>query len=151
MGVVMWTGYAGPEWAWPKAHSLLFLNSSCAATPRKGGSSEQISQVITYHMALSVSHRMGSQIPFSGASRIRGSSRGRGDPRDLWIRWLRSGGDECAERSCAPHRYDSTETGHFGCHGTGEGPDSDQDIQAVSQSEEKALLGQSFLVSGVLC
>ncbi|MEJ2723886.1 MAG: hypothetical protein P8175_04415, partial [Deltaproteobacteria bacterium] len=21
VGVVMWTGYAGPEWAWPKAHS----------------------------------------------------------------------------------------------------------------------------------
>ena len=68
VGVIIWTGYAGTQWAWPKAHSLLFLNSSCAATPRKGGSSEQISQVITYHMALSVSHRMGSQIPFSGAS-----------------------------------------------------------------------------------
>ncbi len=43
VGGVMWTGYAGPEWGWPKANSLLFLISSCAATSRKGGSSEQIS------------------------------------------------------------------------------------------------------------
>src|SRR5512139_3407049 len=25
----MWTGYAGPEWAWLKAHPLLSFSSSC--------------------------------------------------------------------------------------------------------------------------
>lgn len=58
-------------------------------------------------MALSVSHRMGSQIPVSGASRCCWSSGGRRYPSDLWIRRVRSGRDECAERACAPHRYDS--------------------------------------------
>ena len=43
MGVVMWVGYADPEWAWLKAHSLLFLNSSCSRNTEKGESSEQIS------------------------------------------------------------------------------------------------------------
>jgi hypothetical protein len=46
MGVVMWVGYADPEWAWLKAHSLLSLNSSCSLNTEKGESNEQISKFI---------------------------------------------------------------------------------------------------------
>jgi hypothetical protein len=33
VGVVMWTGYAGPEWAWPKADNNSYLNSSLSVMP----------------------------------------------------------------------------------------------------------------------
>ena len=148
MGVVMWTGYAGPEWAWPKAHSLLFLISSCGATPRKGGSSEQISQVITYAMALSVSHRMGSQIPVSGAAWCGWSSRGRGYPSDLWLRGLRSGGDECAERPCAPHCYDSAQTDHLGSHGTVKGQTAIKTFKQFGNLRKKPYWGNHFWSPG---
>ena len=54
----------------------------------------------------------------------------------------------CEQRPCAPYRNGVAETGHVRCHGTGEKSGSDQDVQAVSEPEEKALLGQSFFSPG---
>jgi hypothetical protein len=68
----------------------------------------------------------------------------------LWISRLRGGGDECAKKPCAPHRYDSAQTGHLRCPWVCEGPASDQDIKAVPESEQKSLLGQQFSVSVLL-
>jgi hypothetical protein len=58
MCVVMWTGYAGPEWVWPKPHPTAISDLELLPQQRGGGdSSEQVSQVITYDLALSVPHR----------------------------------------------------------------------------------------------
>jgi hypothetical protein len=125
----MWTRYAGPEGAWPKALSLPFLISSYVAASRKRESSKQISQAITYDMALSVSHCLDSQIPVSGGAWRGWSRRGRGYPSDLWFRRLRSVGNECIECPFAPYRHASAQVGPLGSHGTGEGTDSDQNVK----------------------
>jgi hypothetical protein len=68
MRVLIWTGYAGPEWVWPKAHPTADSDPELLPQQRGGGdTSEQVSQVITYNLAVSAPHRLSSKIPLPGA------------------------------------------------------------------------------------
>lgn len=66
----MGTCYAGPEWEWPRRPLTAILTPSCCRSfERKGGSSEQVSKVISYHMALPVSCYMATEISVSDFAR----------------------------------------------------------------------------------
>jgi len=62
-----------------------------------------------------------------------------------------SGGAECATGSRAPGFDNSAEGSRIRVTGSVEGADVDKDVPPVSAFEEEALLGQSFLVQGLLC
>jgi hypothetical protein len=117
----------------------------------KGGSSEQISKVITHDMALPVSHHLGSEVPVPDSGRAGGSESCGWDPGNLWLRWFRIGGTECSKRSCASDRDGAAKALHFGSHGACKRSNVHEDLQAVPISQKKALLGQSFLGKGLLC
>ena len=81
--------------------SLLSLGRVVPQLSTKGGSSEQIPNIITYDMALPVSHSMGTQVSvpdFAGWSKGGG---GIGNPGDLWICRVRGRGTERANGSRA--------------------------------------------------
>lgn len=68
MGVVMWTGCAGPEWAWP-FRPLTAISCLELLPERRGGGerAEQISKVIRHDVALPIPRRLGSQVPIQRA------------------------------------------------------------------------------------
>jgi len=42
MRVVMWTGYAGPGWVWPKADMALDVDSKATVVGQPGGSNAEM-------------------------------------------------------------------------------------------------------------
>ncbi len=82
----MGTGYAGPGWEWPSRPLTAILRSSCAATSTKGGRSEQILNIITYDMALPISHCLGTKVSLPDLAGDGKRSGGIRHPSDLWIR-----------------------------------------------------------------
>jgi hypothetical protein len=117
----------------------------------KGGSSEQISKVITHDMALPVSHHLGSEVSLPDPDRSHRSKGCRRGGSDLRVCRSRGGGAECAERPCPLDRDGSAEGLDLGTDGASQRADVDEDLQAVPAFAKKALLGQSFLVKRVLC
>jgi len=116
----------------------------------KGGSSEQISKVITHDMALSVSHHLGSKIPVPDSDWANRSERCRRSPGNLRLCRNRGGGTECPKGSCASDRDGAAKAVDLGSHGPSERSNVNEDLQAVQAPEKKALLGQSFLGKGLL-
>ena len=126
VGVVMWTGYAGPEWAWP-LWPLTAISYLELLPQRRGGGecSEQISKVITHDMALPISHCMGSQVPVQSAGWAYQGGSVYGNPSHLWLYRLRNHGTERAKGSCSPNRDDPAKNSDIGFDGPAERPNVD--------------------------
>ena len=73
------------------------------------------------------------------------------DSSDMRLCRLRGSGAECAARPRSSCGDDSAEAIGFGIAGSVKGSDVDEDVQAVSATQEEAVLGQSFLGQGLLC
>ena len=69
----------------------------------------------------------------------------------MWVFRLRSSGIECATGPCSSDRDGATQGGDFHIDGSAKGPKFDADFPAVSAFEKTGILGQSFLVQGLLC
>jgi len=136
---------------WPVTHSSEILVSRCSRSVEKGEADEQVSEIIACDLALSVPYRVGSEIQAPGIEREGGEGGVElhtGVCREVG---LQHSGIERATRPCASVGTGATESIHLESDGDPEGSNSDQDIQEVSISEAEAILGQSFLGTGILC
>ena len=102
-------------------------------------------------MALSVPHSLGTEISFPNIDGCDWGFGPRRDTSDLRIYWVRGGRVERAKRPRASVGHGTAEGVDFGSDGTSQGTDGDEGIPSVPRTEEKALLGQSFLGQGILC
>lgn len=101
-------------------------------------------------MALSVPHHLDSQISVQGIGRSRQRSDSRRHPGNLRFCRVRGYGVECSKGPRASGGDGPAEGCDFRSDGPRQRSDSDEGVQSVSGIAQKALLGQSFLVQGVL-
>jgi hypothetical protein len=152
LGVVIGAGYAGPGWEWPGRPLTAILELSCCRNiQNQGGSSEQIPQIITHDMALSVSHCMGSQVPLSDIDRSDQNGLRGVHPCNLRIYRMRSGRVERATGPFPSDRNDSSEDCGIAMDGSFKRPKRHANISTVPASAEAEILRRQFLVQRLLC
>lgn len=118
----------------------------------QGGHSEQpFSKVITYDMALSVSHRMGAEVSVPRIAWGSKRSRRKRDNGNLRLRWLRGSRAQCPVGPRTHGGDDPAKVVDIRFVGTAERANVDEALPAVQTLEEKALLGQQLLGQRILC
>ena len=117
----------------------------------EGKSNEPFSEAITYDMALSVSHYLGTEIPIPRAARrdCRGGwSGGTGVCGSNGRRGVRTGR---AGRPRAPSGHGAAEGVDIEVRWNDQGSDGNSDIEPAQEAETEAVLGQSLLGTRILC
>jgi hypothetical protein len=129
---------------------VILLERVVPTTRTKEKTHESISKTITHIMALPISSSLGSQVSIQDTDwqcRRRGSDM---HTNVCGANEDKGGGAKCASGSRASTRNGTAEDIGFRLCGHDEGTDGATSIQQVSGFEREAVLGESFLVEGIL-